>query len=72
MKMVEIQNCFLSENNYKMANLLKNKILENDRETIHLTVQAVCEILTNAISQPLQKVLSIRVKKTRVFSQQKK
>ncbi|CAD8065667.1 unnamed protein product [Paramecium primaurelia] len=61
--MVEIQNCFLSENNYKMTNLIKNKILENDRETIHQTVQAVCEILTNAISQPIQKVLSIRLVK---------
>ncbi|CAD8077214.1 unnamed protein product [Paramecium sonneborni] len=63
MNMAEIQNCFLSEKNYKMAHLLKNKIQENDKETIHLAVQAVCEILTNKISQPIQKVLSIRLVK---------
>ncbi|CAD8077930.1 unnamed protein product [Paramecium sonneborni] len=63
MKMADILDCFLSEKNYKMAKHLKNKIQENDRETIHLAVQAVCEILTNKISQPIQKVLSIRLVK---------
>ncbi|CAD8163178.1 unnamed protein product [Paramecium pentaurelia] len=63
MKQDEIKKCFTSENHYKQTKQIKDYIVENNIEITQGAIQAVANILEDAKSQPIEKVLSTRLVK---------
>ncbi|CAD8175486.1 unnamed protein product [Paramecium octaurelia] len=63
MKYDEIKKCFTSEHHYKQTKQIKEYIMENNIDITQGAIQAVGNILEDANSQPIEKVLSTRLVK---------